>query len=190
MKVRKPSKLLETLAALAAFGRVVTASSAASADNVTALPHVREDAGVAATTKGVAFVDDVMVGAGILFADFTREPDLSLLLEPEIGYSGQVGAPPSWNAFDIGFGVGISPSPVVMVVYTPRLLLGTYGGAFAPGMRNSLGVHFLYGAFDIDLGHEFVDTQQSTTMVHSFVATLGVDPVAIIWFLSMAAGGY
>ncbi|MFO0553646.1 MAG: hypothetical protein U0271_35010 [Polyangiaceae bacterium] len=146
------------------------------------LPHFRESGGGAISAAGGSYANDLIAGVGV---HYTNRSSIGFSLSPEIGYSLEVGERPTFHAFNATLGLGLGLGGLVDLVYSPHLLVGTYGDRLGVGMRNMIGFHFFSGIFTIDLGHEFIESRGEFD--NAFVGTLGLDPAVLITQLIQGA---
>lgn len=135
------------------------------------------------------------------------EPNLAIVhlgLEPTVGvivFGESEQESPSWVfnaeaggyfdtadvlAFNLAAGIGYG-SRLVSVMYHPRLLVGSHFNEVrqesdrAIGMRNGIGAHFVYDIFSAELGHQFI--QFEDTLRHEITLTFGANPGAALYLL-------
>ncbi|MFO0615216.1 MAG: hypothetical protein U0414_21670 [Polyangiaceae bacterium] len=120
------------------------------------------------------------VTAGIYSRTYSRgrQEDPAFLVGPEIGYAlDSLGI----HALDVtcGFGGGAFPFEVT---YQPHLLVGTWSGDFAVGMRNGARFHVYYDFGTVELGHTF--WLRRDALHHSFTTMFGFNPPALAQLFS------
>lgn len=162
--------------AAAAFLVSASASSAARADDMLAIPVLRLALGPAVHVApepdvGLRLGLDVTAGFVGMFGDVLS----SFVISPEIGYTfDSFGL----HAFNATCGVGFG-GPVVSLLYQPRLILGTAGDDFAVGMRNGIAVRGVADILGLEVGHQFFNAE---SVLHH--------DIRILFSLNVGAFGY
>lgn len=177
------------LAALAVAAVTLAASPSARADDdPLPLPAFRAQLGPVIHIGQVepTFALDLDAGAVVLFGD-----ELSFALNPELGYSFDSYGSHAFNLM-LGFGGGV---PMAYMLLQPRFLAGTLvqdagdgsDATFAAtGMRNGLGMHFLFDLLSVEVGHQFLYSEGT---FHNDVHVLfGTNPASAAMVLALLAG--
>ncbi len=87
----------------------------------------------------------------------------------------------------VGIGYGAFGSAVT---YQPRLILGSYGGDFAVGMRNGVALHLVGDIVSAELAHQFLAGGFSSgdaayPFRHDVRLMLGINPAALAYAIVM-----
>ncbi|MBI4957823.1 MAG: hypothetical protein HY908_37810 [Myxococcales bacterium] len=183
---RRPAALRTALAAAATV--LAAAPSARADDDLLPLPAFRVELGPVIHIGQVepTFALDLDAGAVVLFGN-----DFSFALNPELGYSFDSYGSHAFNLL-FGFGGGV---PLAYMLLQPRFLAGTLvkdGGSgadetfAATGMRNGIGLHFLFDLVSVEVGHQFL---YSDGTFHNDVHVMfGTNPASAAMVLALLAG--
>lgn len=159
----------------------VTVPGAARADEPLPLPVVRAMMGPAfhvGEKPLVQFTLDATAGVVVLAGSRSQ-----FMFDGELGYTYDNAG---LNAFNLMFGIGVGSEFVAYVAYQPRMILGSYNGEFAGGMRNAIGGHFLFDLLDIELGHQFLASDGRLSQ--SVNLTFGTNPAAVVYAFARFLG--
>lgn len=168
-----------------------------------------------AQTDSIRSDDDIRMVPVLRFAlgpslNFTPESHAEVALETTLGVSalqGIVGGvalnaeggytyESGWksgtlHAGNLTLGVGWGALGMA-ITYQPRLILGTYAGDLAVGMRNGVTVHLFADLASVELGHQFVSAQAdgdpaTKELRHDVRMLIGLNPAAFVYLLTEAA---
>ncbi|MFO0552292.1 MAG: hypothetical protein U0271_28150 [Polyangiaceae bacterium] len=157
------------------FAGVALASSPARAgdDDPRYVPVARFGMGTAVSDAGATLA--IPVGAG--FTAFDRREEIGVVYGAEVG-TWLAFLHPQTYLFTATVGVGFG-NQMVALTYQPRFLIGERRDEYALGMRNSLVGRFFYDAINVEVGHQFLVTQEHDLYRDQFVFEVSVNMVGV-----------